>query len=120
MPKVIRIEDILIENGEEHLFYDVKVLAYYLETCAPVFFRWMRGLEGFVQPIETAQKQAALPGGSPLPPDLLKLPAGSVTVETFKKQLMLYAGCRTTQDLRGTTCVRSSMEGLIGMIKYLE
>ncbi|KAG3026277.1 hypothetical protein PC121_g6462 [Phytophthora cactorum] len=99
-----------------------------MSRCLPVI--WKRVNQCFFvgcvvwrvsfKPFETAQKQAELPGGSPLPPDLLKLPAGSVTVETFKKQLMLYAGCRTTQDLRGTTCVRSSMEGLIGVIKYLE
>ena len=68
------LEDVLKGNKEEGLFDKIMKLADGAEDDPPVIFAW-QNVEVFVQAIHAVQEQAAAPGGVPLPPDPLGLPA---------------------------------------------
>ena len=86
------LEEVL--NGtreeQEHLSDERKELTVPVEGNPPVIFGWDNvGL--FVEAIQEAQAQAASPGGLPLPPCPLALPAAGVNVHNFMKAVLEYA-----------------------------
>ncbi|KAI2507319.1 hypothetical protein MHU86_7155 [Fragilaria crotonensis] len=85
----ILIEDVLKGNEEEYLLNAIMKLVDGAEDDPPVMFAW-KNVYVFVQAIHEAQAQAAAPGGVPLPPDPLGLPA-AVTEEIFKEAVLEYA-----------------------------
>ena len=98
------LEDVLKGNKKEGLFDKIMKLADGAEDDPPVFFSW-QNVEVFVQAIHAAQTQAAAPGGEPLPPDPLGLPA-AVTEQNFKEASLLeYARVPGAPARLGTTCL---------------
>ncbi|KAI2512983.1 hypothetical protein MHU86_1529 [Fragilaria crotonensis] len=89
IPVDILIEDVLKGNEEEGLLKDIMKLVDGAEDGPPVMFAW-QNVCAFVQAIHAAQAQAAAPGGLPLPPDPLGLPA-PVTEQNFKEAVLEYA-----------------------------
>ncbi|KAI2503273.1 hypothetical protein MHU86_11210 [Fragilaria crotonensis] len=98
------LKDVLKRNGEEHLFDEIMELALHVEDDPPVIFGW-ENVNAFVQAIQAAQAQAAAPGGLPLPPDPLGLPASGVTRENFKEAVMEYARVPEAEARLATTCL---------------
>ncbi|KAI2507322.1 hypothetical protein MHU86_7158 [Fragilaria crotonensis] len=77
------------------------------EDDPPVMFAW-KNVYVFVQAIHEAQAQAAAPGGVPLSPDPLGLPA-AVTEEIFKEAVLEYARVQGAPPRLGTTCLPCSL-----------
>lgn len=111
------LEDVLKRNGEEHLFKKIMDLAVYVEDDPPVIFGW-QNVEAFVQAIQAAQAQASAPGGLPLPPDPLGLPA-TVNVQNFKEAVLEYGRVPGAPPRLGTTCLPCSQEQYGGVVHLL-
>ncbi|OWY97802.1 hypothetical protein PHMEG_00031578 [Phytophthora megakarya] len=111
-----QLEDILHENGEDHLYDQVMQLGH-----PPIIFEWKQ-VEGFIRAIETAQAQAEVSKGEPLPDDPLGLPV-VVTVQKFKEAVLNYLKPQTTSSTLGTSCLVCSLpeSGTVGFkMRFLD
>ena len=103
------LEDVLKGNGEGHLFDKIKELAEYAEDDPPVIFGW-KNVGLLVQAIQAAEAQAAAPGGLPLPPCPLALPAAGVNSENFKEAVLEYARIPGAPARLDTACLPCTQE----------
>ena len=104
------LEDVLNENGEEHLCEKLMKFAVDAKDYPPMIFAW-QNVEVFVQDIQAAQAQAAAPEGLPLPPDPFGLPAAGMNVQNFKEAELEYARVQGAPARLGTTCLPCSYIG---------
>ena len=100
------LKDVLMRNGEKHLYDEIKKLSAGAEDDPPVIFDW-KNVGVFLQAIQAARAQAAVPGGLPLPDDPLALPA-AVNEENFKEAVLEYARVQGAPAPLDTTCLPCS------------